>query len=250
MPRIARQSCESDIYHVFARGVGRQLIFEDDDDRSFFLGSLEKAAKARDAVLLAWALMGNHFHLLVSAPLPRVSRFMASLSTAYAGYFNGRHDRSGHLFQGRFGTEGIGDDPQLLTAVRYIHQNPQKAGLCENYEYPWTSYDEYVHIPRFCETDRVLEVIGGVEQFVSFHMAEEQSKMMDVDSGCSRRPKIGDDAVLRLVVDIFGDDWRASLAGCGREERDARLRRLKAEGLSVRQIERVTGIGRNIIQRS
>ena len=97
-----RRQCESQIYHVMARGVGRMLLFEDDADRSRYLSFLDEALSRHDLDVLAWCLMDNHIHLLVRGQLERVAKVMQLAGRSYALYFNRRHDHVGHLFQGRY----------------------------------------------------------------------------------------------------------------------------------------------------
>lgn len=247
--RAARRPCETNVYHVFARGVGRQLIFEDDEDRFLFLDLMSRFS-ARDGVsFLAWALMDNHIHLLLRAPLPAISKFMARLESAYATAFNARHDRVGHLFQGRFGSQGIDSGKRLLAAVRYIHQNPVKAGMSPGCLYRWSSYEEYIGSSHLCDTDMVLGYFANREEFESFHAVAETGRFADVEDEGSRKSRLSDWRAEKRAAELFGEEWRHDLSLMGKEDRDARLRELISLGLSVRQLERLTGIGRGIIQR-
>lgn len=253
MPRNAREQCESKIYHIFIRGVGRQLIFEDDQDRNMFL---ELIARFRPEAcrLFAWALMGNHAHMIIQGDMECVSPFMQKLETTYSGYFNRRHDRAGHLFQGRFGSEGIKDEQQLLTALRYVHQNPLRAGMSDSCDYMWSSYREYIsgsgRSPAICDVSFVLGLLGNRGLFEQFHREGETASLMDIDDSQYRYERMSDAQALRIAQHALGEDRIDSLAGCLRADRDAKLRLLKEVGLSIRQIARLTGIGRGIIQRS
>ena len=148
------------------------------------------------------------------------------------------------------------DDAQLLEVVRYIHQNPSSAGVGECSEYPWSSYGLYVadgqagkpSLPLSCETDFVLEVLGGREEFVRFH---SECGEVDFEKEQSRaRSILSETAARNRAEDVLGADRLATLPSLGKAERDCALCQLKEAGLSVRHIERITGIGRNIIQRA
>lgn len=128
MPSPRRRECDSQIYHITARGVGRMNIFEDDDDRGEFLRLLSAALEATTVEAYAWCLMSNHVHLLLHGPLESISEAMRRTLGRYAVFFNKKHDHVGHLFQGRFFSVPVIDDPQLMELVRYIHQNPAHAG--------------------------------------------------------------------------------------------------------------------------
>ena len=129
MPRKSRIDEPGMIHHVFARGIERRQIFNDDDDAEAFLARLEKLVLDTGTQILAFALIPNHFHLLLRRTGTPVSTFMQRLLTSYAIYFNKRHGRSGHLFQNRYKAIPCHSDQHFLELVRYIHLNPLKAGL-------------------------------------------------------------------------------------------------------------------------
>jgi len=144
MPRGPRLDAPGVLHHVMARGLDRQLIFRDDRDRDDFVERLARLAERGALAIYAWALLPNHFHLLVrtgNRPLPRSMR---SLLTGYAGVFNRRHRRSGHLFQNRYKSIVVEEEPYLLELVRYLHLNPLRAGvvpiLRELTRYPYSGH--------------------------------------------------------------------------------------------------------------
>lgn len=174
MPRKPREECESQIYHVVQRGVGQQILFEDDEDRRFFLDlAAKRFGSGNNGSMLAWCLMSSHTHLLIHLPLPELSREMKVIGVSYARYFNDRYGRVGHLFQDRFASEAIKDDVQFMATVRYIHANPAKAGIGGIDEYQWSSYLDFVDNTTFCLVDKqfVLNVFGGLDAFRRFHEA-------------------------------------------------------------------------------
>jgi REP element-mobilizing transposase RayT len=124
MARKLRIQFEGAIYHVAVRGNARQTIFLDDRDRERFLESLASAVETYGLRLYLFCLMTNHFHLLVETPQGNLSDFMGGLTTSYAVYFNMRHQRSGHLTQGRYGAWLVEGDEYLLRLSRYLHLNP------------------------------------------------------------------------------------------------------------------------------
>ena len=129
MPRTARIPSASGCYHVVLRGIGKQILFEEDEDYRRFLHTLERYLRDEKADIYAYCLMENHVHLLLHAD-SGLDRLMKRIGTSYAYYFNEKYSRSGHLFQDRFSSEPVEDEAYLLAVVRYIHNNPQKAGIC------------------------------------------------------------------------------------------------------------------------
>ncbi len=113
-----------------ARGVARQPISVDDVDRVRFVTLVHAARRQNDWQLLAYCLMPNHFHLLVLCALDRLTRGMHGLNFRYAQRFNERHDRVGHLFQGRFGARAVEGDEHFHAVGAYVLDNAVRAGLC------------------------------------------------------------------------------------------------------------------------
>ena len=237
--RTARQRGESGIYHVVARGVGQQIIFESDSDRIRYMNSLQKLAEESAGNLLAWCLMDNHVHLLIDKPLEELSSLMRRLGSGYAIYFNLAHGRSGHLFQDRFRSEPVDTDAYLMTVVRYIHQNPVKARMTASCVYPWSSYNEYASGNPPAGGNRILDIFGGIESFISFHKVPGREGCLDISQ---RKPRVDDARARAIAKDAFGDTSLGSLKSLPKEERNQALARLKAEGLTTRQIQRLTGI--------
>jgi putative transposase len=144
MPRQPRLDAPGLLQHVMARGIQRCRIFRDEQDYRDFLTRLENMLNATRIHCYAWALLPNHFHLLLRSEDVHLSRAMRGLMTGYAVTFNRRHRRNGHLFQNRYKSVICEDEPYLLELVRYIHLNPLRAGLVGNVSeldgYPWSGH--------------------------------------------------------------------------------------------------------------
>lgn len=248
MARQKRQDSETGMFHVTSRGAGRRNLFEDDADRSFYLSKLKKHSIRNDVTILAWCLMSNHIHLLLAGELPDLTTLMRAQNTTYAQYFNGKYGHIGPVFQGRFASVPINDESHLLDTVRYIHLNPQAAGLCRFDDYQWSSYREYVAQDRdsassLCDTSLILEMI---DDFVEFHEIKGlEIEMMDL---IPVRRYFSDGEISEIACKLFGDSFADSIALMPKSQRDAALKRLYGYGASIRQLERLTGIGRGAIQ--
>ena len=124
--------------------MARGDIFVDDEDREAFVLRLAASVACGGLTVYAWALMPNHLHLLAGSPAARLSVVMRRLLSSYAGYFNRRHRRVGHLFQNRFKSLLVDADEDLLELVRYVHLNPVRCGLVATLDaledYPWTGH--------------------------------------------------------------------------------------------------------------
>lgn len=144
MPRQARLDAPGALHHVIARGIERAKIFRDESDREDFLGRLGDLSQTGAFRVYAWALLPNHFHLLVRTGRQPLARSMRKLLTGYVVNFNRRHKRVGHLFQNRYKSILCEEEPYLLELTRYIHLNPLRAGLVASLanltEHRWTGH--------------------------------------------------------------------------------------------------------------
>ncbi|MEA1962554.1 MAG: transposase [Bacillota bacterium] len=144
MPRVQRFKGEFSTYHIVQRGNERKNIFWCDEDKGRFLEKLAKAREKYNFLIYAYCLMDNHLHLLIYDNGNDISQIMKSINVSYVMYFNRVYQRCGHLFQDRFKSELVLDDPYLLEVSRYIHNNPVKAGMVKKpAEYKWSSYNIY-----------------------------------------------------------------------------------------------------------
>ena len=151
-------------YHVTSRGNERKDVFKSQKDREKFLGYLESAVFRYGAIIHAYCLMSNHYHLLLETPCGNLSQIMQHINGAYTNYFNVKRKRSGHLFQGRFKAIIIEADEYAQELSRYIHLNPVRVGMVSRPEdYQWSSYNDYVgqrKAPGWLKTDFVLAYFG------------------------------------------------------------------------------------------
>lgn len=145
MSRPLRIEFPGAIYHVTSRGDRREAIYRDEVDRQTQLEVLAQAADRFDAQVLAYCLMGNHYHLVLHTRQGNLSRLMRHFNGVYTQAYNRRHGLVGHLFQGRFKAILVDRDAYLLALCRYVERNPVAAGLVASAgEWPWSSYAAHV----------------------------------------------------------------------------------------------------------
>ena len=252
--RQIRRDLPSEFVHVTQRGLGRRLIFEDDSDRRHYLSTLKSKSESSVVQILAWTLMPNHVHLLIRSSSDALSKFMQCIGISYAQYFNGRHGHVGKVFQNRYSSEAIEADSHLLSAIRYIHRNAEEAGILDLKSYPWSSYRELsgktdnLEGRGICNTAITLKLFGGIGEFKSFHdEANERDGFITIGS---YKARISDDEARSIAVQKYGDSFSDRISTMSKTERDKALRTLKDLGLSIRQLERLTGIGRGPITRA
>lgn len=278
MPRGPRLDIKGALHHIMVRGLEARQIFLSDGDRQDFVDRLAAVVPVTGASLYAWSLMPNHAHLLLRTGRESVSRMMRRVMTGYAVTFNRRHKRVGHLFQNRFKSILVEEEPYLLELVRYIHLNPVRArvvqgideldtyawsghsALMGNLEQPWQ--DVAFVLQQFGQT--LDDARGGYREFVLSGV--DQGRRFDLTGGGLVRsaggrenlPVLGrgrekwahDERVLGssdFVERVVGEAERAkSAAPVGCDERKAMLHRLirGVAAKSALEVAEVLGGGR------
>ena len=187
MPRQARIHSDTGTYHIMMRGNEKRKIFLDDEDRRRFILTVFEKASEEKADIYAYCLMDNHVHLLLHEEGTDIAKLMKRINVSYVYYFNKKYKRVGHLFQDRFKSEIVDNEDYLLAAVRYIHNNPVKAGIVNSPEkYWWSSYYDYINTKkRNCLiTDKILNIFSeniliAVKQFIEFSSLDGDIKFID-----------------------------------------------------------------------
>ncbi len=255
MPRQSRQISKIGIYHVLVRGINRGALFHDDEDRQRYLYTLTKFIK--DNEVLGYCLMDNHVHLLIKEGLNGISNLMHRLGASYAYFFNNKYERVGHVFQNRFKSENVEDDSYLKVVIRYIHQNPIKAGMVNKAEsYRWSSCQAYYggkdYFPGLTSTDLILSLFSEKKEhaimiFRQFTEVETSDRCLE-DIEITALTEVQAHQAIEKVLD---NKSVIILNELSKADRDLVVRELKAiEGLSIRQISRLTGVSFNIVKRA
>jgi len=167
MARPLRITFPGAFYHITSRGNARKVVFKSKRDREKFLEYLESATQRYDALIHAYCMMDNYFHLLLETPSANLPQIMRHINGAYTTYFNIKRKRSGHLFQGRYKSILVDIDEYAKELSRYIHLNPVRAGMVDKPEaYQWSSYPYYIgkkKAPEWLHRAFVLGYFGEKE---------------------------------------------------------------------------------------
>ena len=239
-------------YHVCARGMGKQLIFEGDEDRWEFLELMRECCCEEGVTVIAWCLMGNHVHLVLADYEDAMSAAMHRLLLTYARRFNKRTGRTGHLFQNRFDRRSLDTDRYLMAAIRYVHANPQEAGIALIERYSWSSFAEYLRMydgvakKNFSDPSTVLELFGSAEGFIDYSLKTPDGSdpvIHDMDETEWERHAFADKLAKRLGVPLN------ELKTVAPSRRDGIIFALHNVGYTVREIERYTGISKSTVSR-
>lgn len=289
MTRKLRETSHSGIYHVMIRGVNKQNIFETTGDYMKMMGFLKDLLSdfivnkehLHDAFsIYAYCLMPNHIHILLKeGEKATVSEIIRRLNVRYATYYNWKYKRVGHLFQNRFKSEPVNDDLYLSVLLRYIHQNPLKAGIVENVnDYIWSSWREYTDKGNgfeLCDTKAMIELFGmkdissWVEDILSddedcldvdnenherekMRRQKEREAQMEKDSAETiqptttgrkpRAPRVKDWIVWKVLENCTGTTNATDFQHLPREVQREALLEAHRQGASYRQLQHLTGL--------
>ncbi len=201
MPRGPRLDVPGTLHHIMARGIEQRDIFRTDEDRKDFLGRLAALVPVTKTRVYAWCILPNHFHLLLRSGKTGLSSFMRRLQTGYAVSFNKRHQRVGHLFQNRYKSVLVEEEPYFLELIRYLHLNPVRAGVTRNLrlldKYQWSGHAALLgkrQVP-WQDIDFVLALYGNQrEQAIE---AYRQFVAEGVTQG--KRPELSGGGLVRSV---------------------------------------------------
>ncbi|MEA4848828.1 MAG: transposase [Clostridiaceae bacterium] len=252
MTRAARGISENGVYHIMLRGINRQTIFEDDRDIERLIDTVKRYKPVSKYELYAYCIMSNHAHFLIKEVEEPVSISIKRISSSYVFWYNKKYDRCGHLFQERFKSEVIDNDEYFLTVLRYIHQNPVKAGIVKDISgYRWSSYSEYMGNTNIVDVDFVLDMFSpdrgsALTLFREFNSQQNNDMCMENNE----KVKISDTELRKQLIEsgiINLNEFRQ----LEKSHRDKLLKKLKSvKGVTIRQLSRITGISKGVIERS
>lgn len=252
MPRTARAISDNGIYHIMLRGINRQTIFEDDKDIERLIETVKRYKSISKYELYAYCIMSNHVHFLIKENEEPVPTSIKRISSSYVFWYNKKYERCGHLFQERFKSEVIENDDYFLTVLRYIHQNPMKAGIVKDIsEYKWSSYNEYIGKTNIVDIDFVLEMFSSnkgsaLTLFCEFNNQHNDDMCMENNE----KNKISDNELRKhlMEIGITNINELSQTEKCNRKEI---LKKLKTiNGVTIRQLSRITGISKSVIERA
>ena len=249
MARTARAVSSTNIYHTIIRGINKSVIFEEESDYVRFQTLLLDCREKYGFSVLAYCFMNNHVHLLIRSCEAPLEFIFKSLEVRYSYWFGAKYQRSGHLFQNRYFSNPVESERSVLNTIRYIHDNPLKAGIVSHAEkYKWSSCAAYCSgvNDELVSLDEITELLGFRPEFSG----------EDADA-CSEA-FVYEPKEKYHVTDEQGIEWMQILTGCQshaqfqqleRKKRNTYIRKLHQKGVSVRQLVRICGITKSTVER-
>jgi len=247
MPRQARKKSKTGIYHIMLRGINRETIFNNEKDCTKFIYTMQKSKEKSKFEIYGYCLMGNHVHLLLREGKEPLSLIMQRMCSSFVYWYNGEYDRLGHLFQERYKSETVENEAYLITVLRYIHQNPIKAGITDLVSgYKWSSYHEYIHGKNIIDTEFIFELFASKDDF-EIYMNETNE---DICLDYKEKHRITDEEIIKLIEKKYGIK-KGLFHLLEKQKKNMILKKLKEkEGITIRQLARVTGASKYMVERA
>ena len=254
MPRTARQREEQGLHHIVVQGKRREHIFALDSDKELYIDTLLRYKEKTQIRLYAYCILDNHLHVVLQETEEEdVSSFMRRVGVSYAYWYRAAHpERQGGkaIFRGRYMSEPLQSEQELLEAVRYIHQEPVRQGLVSHMEdYPWSSYRLYITGDSLIDSRLLLDSLhfgGGYAAYMQEETREEKHFLEEVPLRYGRSDEEAREALQRELERRGVKEVRELES----DEVKNMLRTLHfQEEISIQQLARITGIGRGLIQR-
>ncbi len=248
MARQPRQKSETGIYHVMLKGIDERNIFMEEGDRKKFVMQMLQAREKSGFALLAYCLMDNHVHLLLEEK-EDIGTAVKRITVGYVLWHNNKYGRSGHLFRNRFLSEAVENDAYLMTVARYIHQNPVKARLVKEARfYDWSSYGQYIEAylgkANHIDTEHIMNYFDTRREFEEFMNTWQDDKCL----GYQRTMRLTDAKLAAVIREKYTDIPLAQLGG--EKQNDLIKDIYNNEATSIRQLSRILGVGKGIIERA
>ena len=253
MPRKPRALSSTGIYHIILRSVNQHIIFEEASDYQKFLFILSDCKKKYVIDLYAYCLMDNHIHLLLRLPDDKLSGCFQSLGTRFVRWYNNKYSRSGHLFQDRFYSSAIESEQAFLSALIYIHNNPVRANMCRYAsEYHWSSIGAFYGAKNPLVNVSYAYNIAGSKDYLLRFFAKENDSPDDLLFKNDHRETnhfLTDEKALVIFKSMTHLSSASDAVTLEKVKRNAYIRALRGNGLTIKQIARIMDISASTVKR-
>lgn len=253
MPRDIRKFGIKRINHIVIRGVNKQDIFIDKQDKFKFVKEILNTKQKYHYELYAFVIMPNHVHMVICDKEFNLPSIMNSLQTRYVSYFNKKYDRVGHLFQDRYYSKIIEDENYFKNTIRYIHKNPEKAHIVKRENYEWSSYNEYINNDNsIVDISKLLQILDkkqeiAINKFKEYHKQNVENKLSD-EIDYELQTKLTDEQLIEALTEKFKIDNIQNIQQYSNKKIIELMQEIiNIPYISINQLSRVTGINRKVL---
>lgn len=247
MPRTPREFSITNVYHIIFRGNDKQNIFYDDQDRYVFLDRIKESQEKFKYEVYAYCLMSNHVHLVIRVKDEFLSKAMHNLGTRYSVYLNKKLERTGHVFENRYFSRSVENLNYFKEVCKYVHRNPEKAGIQKTENYKWSSFHDYLNVKD-----------NRINRKVLLHYFDDNIQKLKrftlINDDKDRMLQIADFEMLNKIeendfIEIIKEKYNVTNASDISLLEDDKLKKiicelLNANGGNINQISRITKVTR------
>ena len=255
MARRCRVYSNSKTYHNILKGIDNQNIFYEDQDRNVFLKYMLITKKEYNYNIYSYCLMDNHVHLVIKSEKEFLSKIFQSLMVRYVQYFNKKYKRSGTLLQGRFKSMNVENLNYFLKVCKYVHQNPENAGIAKVKDYKWSSYNEYVGKGKLVDKSILLHYYDNdIDKFIKDTIKFDGKEYLSELAEFELIRKLTDEQVSNIIKVLFDikdtNEISAYFKNLEKDDMIKCIRKMREiTGTNKTQIARVARINRHIVER-
>ena len=255
MPRTSRFLSNSKVYHIIFKGIDDQTIFYDDQDRKFFLKQIPITKNEFNYIVYAYCLMVNHVHLVIKCEDDFLASSMKSLLVRYVNYSNRKYKRKGPLMQNRFKSKNVENQKYFLDLCRYVHRNPESAGIALTQNYEWSSYKEYVGKEKIINKSALLYYLDNdIENFIKYTLNTNNDEINSYVE-YEMIDKLIDDQLIQFIMKKFYIDDVKDIPSYFKNKNKDELQNILKEianikAVNVTQVARITRLGRRCIEKA
>ena len=229
------------------RGINGQQIFADNQDYEKLLEILNYCKAISEFEIFAYCLMSNHIHLLLKEDKEPIEQIMKRITTRFVYWYNIKYQRVGHLFQDRFKSESVENDEYFITVIWYLHQNPIKAGICKKpQDYTFSSYNEFFKNQTFIDCDFVLDMIEK-NDFIKFNNEKAFEQCLDIEEKTTIR--VTDEQAKKIIIKYSKCKSISEFEILPTDLKEKYIKKFHANGISIRQISRLCGETKGLVEK-
>lgn len=255
LTRPLRRYGNSKVYHVIFKGIDNQDIFYDDQDRRIFLKHLSITKKNFNYNIYAYCLMVNHVHLVIKCQDQFLSKSIQSLLVRYVHYFNKKYKRIGPLVQSRFKSKNVENQIYFIDLCRYVHRNPENAGIAKTQDYEWSSYKEYIGNAKIVDKNVLLHYFNNdVNEFVKNTTKTIPNENLEDYFEYELVERLNDEQLAHIIMQKFNikdiSDIAVFFKNKSNEELIKDLEVIKSiNGTNKTQVARTIRVSRRLLER-
>ena len=255
MARSPRVFSNSKVYHIILKGIDCQTIFYDNQDRNFFLNQISETKKTFNCVVYAYCLMVNHVHMVIRCEDSYLAKTMKSLMVRYVHYFNKKYKRTGPLMQNRFKSKNVENVRYFIDVCKYVHRNPENAGIALTQNYEWSSYKEYMGKEKIIDKKALLYYLDNdIEQFARYTLKNIDRVDINEYIEFEMADRLKDEQFIEYIMKKFYIKDTSDIPIFFKNRSNEELQRIIKEisnikGINITQVARVTRLGRRCIEK-